>query len=217
MGTVRDGIDYCLQSFLRCSVATASTMVVTMPTGLSGFCLRHALCKAKQGHETALTTCFSPKQEEKVTLWHNLAPPLAEKPGVTWMGVANLAFGEEEGVICVGLIQGLHAFLPPLNLLFTEGQGQARQSARGAVCPAASQHFLGCRDIWWHFSSLCRQCIHPYSEVIATLSLMPEPSLFPVILLKKKKKYHPLPFLNSLCSEKTSEQIWRVHPHIPAV
>lgn len=58
---------------------------------------------------------------------------------MTWMGVVNLAFGEEEeeGVICVGLIQGLYTFLPPLNLLFTEEQGQARQSA-GLLC--AQQH-----------------------------------------------------------------------------
>lgn len=179
MGTVRGRIDYCLQSFLRCLVAVASTMMVTLTTRLSEFCLKHALCNAKQCHDTALTTFFSPKQEEKVTLWPNLAPSPAEKPLVTWMGVVTLAYGEEEeeeeGVICVGLIRGLHTFFSPLNL-FTEGQGQARQSA-GLQC--ASQHFLGCRDIWWHFSSLCRQCIHPYSEVTAIFSLMPEPSLFP--------------------------------------
>lgn len=99
-----------------------------------------------------------------------------------------------------------------------------RARAGKAVCPAASQHFLGCRDIWWHFSSLYRQCIHPYSEVTATLSLMPEPSLFPqqscscyLVKKNKKKKIPPLPFLNSLSSEKTSEQICRVHPLIPAV
>lgn len=81
-------------------------------------------------------------KEEKVILWPNLAPSLAEKLLVTWMGVLNLAFGEEaeeeeEGLICVGLIRGLHAFLPPLNLLIAEGQGQARQSA-GVLC--AQQH-----------------------------------------------------------------------------
>lgn len=105
-----------------------------LQTRLSEFCRRHVLCEAKQCHETALTTCFSPKQEEKVTLWPNLAPSLAEKPLVTHMGVVNLEFGEEEEEgSCVGLIQGLHAFLPPLNLLFTEGRGQARQSA-GVLC-----------------------------------------------------------------------------------
>lgn len=114
-------------------------MMATLQTRLSEFCLRQALCNAKQRHETALTTCFSPKQEEKVTLWPNLAPSPAEKPPVTWMGVVNLAFWkeEEEGVICVGLIRSLHTFLPSLNLRFTEGQGQARQSA-GLLC--AQQH-----------------------------------------------------------------------------
>lgn len=132
MGTVRDRIDYCLQSFLRCSVAVASTLMVTLQTILSEFCLRHALCEAKQRHETSLITCFSPEQEEKAALWRNLAPSLAEESVVTWTGVANLAFGqeEEEGVIRVGLTRGLHALLPPLNLVFTEGQGQARQSAQ---------------------------------------------------------------------------------------
>lgn len=102
MGTVRDRTDYCLQSFLRCLAAVASTMMVTLQTRLSEFCLRHALCKAKQRHETALRTCFSPKPEEKVTLWPNLAPSLAVKPLVTQMGVVNLEFGEveEEGVKC---------------------------------------------------------------------------------------------------------------------
>lgn len=139
MGAVRDRIDYCLQSFLRCLVAVASTMMVTLQTRLSEFCLMHALCNAKVHHETALRACFSPKQEEKVILWPNLAPSLAEKLLVTWMGVVNLAFGEEEeeGLICVGLIRGLHAFLPPSNLLIAEGQGQARQSA-GVLC--AQQH-----------------------------------------------------------------------------
>lgn len=86
----------------RCLAAVASTMMVSLQTRLSEFCLRHVLCEAKQCHETALTTCFSPKQEEKVTLLPNLAPSLAEKPLVTHMGVVNLEFGEEEeeGVMC---------------------------------------------------------------------------------------------------------------------
>lgn len=102
MGTVRGRIGYCLQSFLRRLAAVAITVMVTLQTRLSEFCLGHALCKANRCHETVLTTCFSPKEEEHGPLWPDLAPSLAEKPLVMRMGVVNLEFGEaeEEGAMC---------------------------------------------------------------------------------------------------------------------
>lgn len=101
---------------------------------------------------------------------------------------------------------------PPLHLPVTEEQRQARQSVVLPVGPAASLHFLGYRDIWWLFSRLYVERSHLYSEDTETLSLVPEPSIFPVqscFVLSYPKKSSP-PFLNSLSSKETSEQFcWK--------
>lgn len=68
----------------------------------------------------------------------------------------------------------------PLNLPVTEEQRQARQSMVLLVCPAASLHFLGYRDIWWLFSRLCVEHSHVCSEDTKPFSLIPEPSIFPL-------------------------------------
>lgn len=131
-----------------------------------------------------------------------------ESPG--W-GVATLCLWEGgERFMRAGAILRLRASPSPLNLPFPWSRGGREW---GCSALAASLHFWGYRDTWWHFPSPYRQRGHPCLEVTAAPP-MPKPKQSR--LLPPHQNTPSPPFLNPASSEETLEQVTTGRPHAPS-
>lgn len=220
MGTLRDRVDYWHQSISRWSVAVTSTVTVTLETSKSNFALcRPALRKAKQCPWSCTNNMPFPKIEKKVTSWPNLAPSLVEKPVVIWMGVTNLCiWGGGVTVHMCGLNSGFAclSFSIKSPLYWRAKAGKAVRC--GAGVPSSLPTFFRLqRHLVAFFQplhtahpSLLRGHSNPFLWCLSQ-------AFFRCNLICYYERKLTPPFLKSLSSEETSEQICRLCPHIPVL